>query len=343
MSGTEGPSQQRAIAEIATYLRQWCRGETDCRLTNRLIAVAVGIALQSYTPGRRIRAAAAAGDTKSGHMAMSLLAELFVGSGPESRRGYALCDVVDASDAILYSKFCGVAKTVVRQELFHRWVLEDPFSAHLWKRLHKAIRRDSRIMAFPADHPDWIAAVSIGPTADLDPIDQSTLDRLVSAVYRPKMHTGDIIFAVINHPDCRGKAIAVDDLFESMRRCIPSALAATLEDESSAPLSDPDYTLAVEQTIASIRPAISGLIDRYQTAGKIPEGLSPGFAAALLDLAVDWGEGGPAVSQFEYLQTHLPDMGYNEYRAKHRAMFEYMAEKVAGWFIDGMRRFYFEK
>lgn len=340
---TEESARQQTVSEIALGLRRWCRGETDRRLTNRLIAVAVEIVLQSYIPGRRIRAAAAAGDTKPDHMAMSLLAELFIGSGPESRLGYALCNVVDTNDAILYSKFCGVVKTVVRQELFHRWTLDDPFSARLWKRLHKAIRRDSRIMAFPADHPDWIAAVSLEPSINLDPVDQSTLDRLVSAIYRPQMCTGDLIVTVTNHPNCRDKAVSVDDLFESLRRCIPSVLADMLADESSSPPPDPDYTLAVEQTVASIRPGIADLVDRYQTAGKILENLSPGFAAALLDLAVDWGEGGPAVSQFEYLQTHLPDIGYDQYRAKHRAMFEYMAEKVAGWFFDGMRKYYYEK
>lgn len=343
MTGTGESEHRQAAAEIAIGLRRWCRGEVDRRLTNRLIAVAVDITLQSYTLGRRIRAAAAAGDTKPYHIAMSLLAELFVGSGPESRLGFALCDVVDASDSILYSKFCGVVKTVVRQELFHRWTMEDPFSARLWKRLHKVIHRDNRIMAFPADHPDWIAAVSLDPSANLDPIDQSALDRLVSAVYQSKMHTGDLIVAVISHPDCRDKVIAVDDLFDSLRRCLPSALAPLFEEETSLSPPNPDYALAVEQTIASIRPGISGLIARYRKAGKIPEDLSPGFVAALLDLAVDWGEGGPAVSQHEYLQTHLPDMEYDEYRAGQRAMFEYMAGKVAGWFIDGMRRFYFGK
>ncbi len=337
---TEESAHRKTLTEIADGLRRWYRGEADRRLTIRLTAVAVETVLQSYGLRRRICAAAAAGGTTPARIALSLLAELFIGTGSESRLGFSLGDAIDHDDAVLFSVFKQIVRNTGRQELFHRWPENDPLAARLWRRLHRVIRDDDRIMSFPSDHPEWIAAVSVEPSFNLDRLEEIELRQVVCEVFRPALKTADLVAAIVAHPACHNKVIAIDVLFGMLRECVPQGLAGALEEELSSPSLNPEYALAVEKAVAAIRPAISAAIEHYVAKGRLSPDMARGFHAALLDLAVDWGDGAPAVGYYEYLHAHCPALVYEVYRETYRAIFEYLAEKVTGWFFDQMRGYF---
>jgi hypothetical protein len=307
------------------------------------VGLAAAIVLGSNALGRRISAAAAADGAAPAEITQSLLAELFIDTGPQSRLAIALQDHLDGDDAALFFRFQRVVWNAVRQELFHRWPENDPLSARLWRRLQRVIRDDDRIMAFPSDRAEWIAAAMLEPAAQLDLLDEIELRRIAAEVFHPTLRTADLVARVVTHPTCRNKAISIEALFGVLRECIPQGLALALEEEMSSPSPNPDYTLAVEKAVAAIRPGLPPVLDHYIRKGKLTEELAQGFSRALIDLATDWGEGEPAMDYHEYLHAHCPHITRDSYRAEYRAVFEYLAEKVKDWFFDEMRSYFADK
>lgn len=339
---TEEFARQQTVSEIALGLRRWCRGETDRRLTARLTAVAVEIALQSSLRGR-IYTAAAAEDAAPADIALSLLARLFVGTGSESHLAVALQDLIDGDDAAIYSLFRRVVWTVVRQELFHRWPLSDPLAFRVWRQLRRAIRVDNRIMSFPADRPRWIAPVKINRSAELILLDDAEVLQIVSEIFRPGLKIADLAAAVVAHQACQNRVVPIDILFGILRESVAKGLADILEDDSSSPSPDPHFVLALEKAISEVRPSLAAAVNAYIVKGTLSPETADGFLKALLDLVTDLGDGWPGIGHFNYVHVHCPAMTYEDYRNTYRSIFEYLAEKSEGWFFDGMRKYYYEK
>jgi hypothetical protein len=342
MTGVEEHGYQQIIAKIAHGLRRWCRGEADRRLTIRLTAVAVEIAMQSSLRGR-ICAAAAAEDANPPHVALSLLAGLFVRHGSEPYLAVALRDVIDDDDAAVYSMFRRVVWTVVRQELFHRWPENDRLSAGLWKKLHLVIRDDPRITAFPAHRPAWITTATTDTSIDLIILDEVELRRIIAEVFRPRQKTADLVMAVFAHPACRNRVVSIDSLFVELQACIPQGLAFAMEEEISSPAPDPDFVLAMEKTVSEVRSSMLRILDAYVVKDKLSAGMAAGFLKALMDLVVDLGDGWPGIGHFNYIHTHCPAITYDNFCHTYKAIFQYLALKAERWFSDGMRKYYYGK
>lgn len=324
------------IAEVASYLRQYCDGALDTRGVRRLVRIAASI-VQNRLWGR-IRAAARQQETTVEQIATSVLAGLFTSEECDSPLCNALKRTPTSDDTVLFLQFRAIVVRTASQELFHRWDESDAMSARLWRSLHRVIRHDQRLVSFPADKPEWVClAEETELRPSLPPPNYNDVMRILNESAVQHKNTGDLIHAAValiaDVHDCQN-AIQIEVLFSAMRDSLTTMKAESLTACSPHNNDDPLLRIAIDRAIKRVQEDARTKLDRYRQSGRLEPTAANAFKSALGDLLSDCADGGPAQSYYKYLHEYLPELALDDYRLRYRAKFEYMAEMTRSRFIE---------
>ena len=325
-----GPSvsYRTFIADAAASIRAYCTGDADPRLLHRLVDLA-SATVQTSMPGR-LRATASTQATSTATLSTSLVSSLFPVNGLESPLRRALDRLGDTDDLGLFQLFRKIVVQTASNELFHRWAEYDPYSARLWRNLHRAIRLDNRLVGFPDKHPQWVALkgkdrITTGRmlTGHGDLISILTTIDLGHSSLREIAY--DVISQVADIPDyC--SAVAIEKLFSAVKEVSSQLAASELHHGPRQSFDDPISGIALNQALRAARQRTREKLHQYCQKCSMPEGEQARFESALDDLLCDCADGGQAQSYFQYLQVHWPKLTRTGYAKACRTRFEYLAK-----------------
>jgi len=328
------------VAGIAASIRLFCRGELDRAGTDRLIKLAARIAQQRLW-GRFYAASRTQGTTVE-EQALSHVAHLFCRDGPDSDLAKALDDVLDGDDYRLYLRFQAVVTRAASQELFRRWRETDSLSARLWRNLHRALRHDSRFVAFPADKPQWVALAEADDLhSHFPPPGHRQLVGILGESSSDSAGIGDLIVTTLSRIadlSCYSGAIPVEALFSALREVRSADAKADIKSWSARSERDPLLHRILEMTVNSVTEAIDLKLKRYGTIGKLMPEAAGAFKLALNDMILDLADGGPSQSYYQYLCAYWPSLTREAYRTTYRTKFEYLAETAGKLFLEAMKK-----
>jgi len=335
-------SDDDLVAEVAEYLRHYCLGTSSVMQVSRLVKLAASMVLDKLWG--RLYAAASQQETCVEHLATSIVAGLFTEKGSDAPLAKALEDVLNSDDVTLFLRFRNVIVKAASQELFHRWGENDALSARLWRSLHRVIRRDERMVAFPIDNPEWVSLTDAPDLqADSPPVNHDEIIRIISSQEQNHLSFADlmvaILSAVVKAFGCQN-AVRVDLLFSALRETTREIKALQFVDEAPCNHSDPFLSVAIDRATEQVLQNVEVKLGRYQAAERLHPDVVQVFRLALSDLVADCVDGGPAQSYYEYLRAHRLDLSLEGYRRTLRTRFEYLAESVRKDFIEEMRKQY---
>ena len=335
-------SNSSFFSEVAEFLRHYCRETSNALQVGRLVRLATSIVCDRLWG--RLHAAAREQETSVECLSTSIVAGLFTENGSHSPLAKALENVLSSNDAVLFMRFRNVIVRAASQELFHRWRENDPLSARLWRNLHRVIRRDERIVAFPVDNPEWLSLTDVTDLqAEFLPVHHDEIIRIISSQKPDYGSLTDLIVAVLSAvvaaPSYQN-TIKIDLLFSALRETSREIKARQLADEIPHNCSNPVLSIAIDQATEQVVKNANAKLGRYQATGKLSPAVVEVFRRALSDLIADCADGGPAQCYYEYLHKHKPDLTLEVYRRTLRTRFEYLAELVRNDFIEEMRRRY---
>jgi hypothetical protein len=330
--GEMGPSvsYRTFIAGAANCIRAYCGGDADPRCLNRLIDLAA-TTVQAAMPGR-LRIAADTQATSTSTLSTSLVSSLFAANGPDSPLRHAVDRPGDIDDLGIFQLFRKTVVQAASNELFHRWAEYDPYSARLWRNLHRAIRQDDRLVTFPAGHPRWVAlAGDNGVSSDRMSIGYADLASILVNIDLRQSKLGDIVFEVLSHAaDIEGfcGAIAIDKLFAALREVSSQLAASELHESGGHCDEDPVSCIALGRALSNARRETHVKLHQYSRKCKLTGDEYACFETALDNLLSDCADGGQAQSYFRYLQAYWSDLTPARYAEIYRTRFEYLANSA---------------
>lgn len=329
------------VSEVADHVRRYCSDQLDRTGVNRLVTVAAQMARQRLSG--RLRAAAHTHETTVDQQAISVVAPVFSAKGSDSHLADALSDGLASDNLTLFQRFQAVVVRVASQELFHRWDESDPLSAKLWRSIHQGLRQERRLVLIPQTKPLWVAlAKEDDSNSDIVKLDIDEVPELKAISHESGAGLAGLVVEVLRRIKTESGnrlALSIDEFFDVLRKHRSESVLDQLG-TSSKGSHDPHLRIAVDKATKVAGEFMEQKLERYRTNGKLPPRALEGFRLALSDILSDCADGGPAQSNYRYLEVHWPDLAWRDYRNTYRAKFEYLAESVQRRFSEVFREVY---
>lgn len=337
--------QRRFISEVATTLRAYARGESRSGQCDQLVSFAAALPEQYLR--RKIGAAARNEEVDDKTLSLSVIGGLFYsaneGHTPLQR---ALQEHLDAGDSELYLQFRRIVLRWTSQELFHRWKESDPVGARLQRNLKRSISRSQGLITFPADRPRWIA-LSQSPhnPGNYNVLPFGLLASIVAEEHYGSSSPAEVAKALLQRAEERQRApvaIELNTLLTLLRELLIKHSEVALETLSGNQSINLEFTEAIQRSRTAACISVSEKLAKYQMNEKLSEHETAPLRLALADLIDDCVDGGPALTYYEYLSKHWPDLSRELYRNRYRTRFEYLAELAQAVFEQTIRQYYEE-
>ncbi len=321
-------SYRTFIADVASSIRAYCAGYADSRRLHRLIDLA-STTVQTSMPGR-LRITASTQATSTSTLSTSLVSSLFPANGLDSPLRRAIDRLGDTDDLGIFQLFRKIVVQTASNELFHRWAEYDAYSARLWRNLHRAIRLDSRLVAFPLRHPEWVAlAGNDRITSGRMLAGHADLISILATIDLGKSTLRDIAFDILSRVTDTAdycSAITIEKLFSALKEVSSQLAASELHHSPRQCEEDPISGMALNRALSGAKQKTREKLHRYGRKCGLSEDNYTRFETALDDLLCDCANGGQAQSYFQYLQAYWPGLTRDRYAKACRTRFEYLAK-----------------